>query len=129
MATIRRFEDIESWQKARELVKAIYTATRNGDFSKDFGLRDQIQRAAVSIMSNISEGYERDGKREFIQFLSIAKASAGEVKSQLYVALDNDYLSEAEFSKLSELADGTARLIGGLIKYLKSSNIKGNKYR
>ncbi|MCH7574613.1 MAG: four helix bundle protein [Candidatus Marinimicrobia bacterium] len=129
MATIHRFEEIESWQKARELVKAIYTVTRRGDFTKDYGLKDQIQRAAVSIMSNIAEGYERDGKGEFIQFLSIAKASAGEVKSQLYVALDTGYLSEAEFSELSEQADGIARLIGGLIKYLKSSKIKGNKYR
>lgn len=129
MATFRKFEEIESWQKARELVNEIYKATRHNDFSKDFGLKDQIRRAAVSIMSNIAEGYERDGKREFIQFLSIAKASAGEVKSQLYVALDNAYLSQSEFDTLQELTDGTTRLIAGLMKYLNNSKIKGNKYR
>ena len=129
MATFRKFEEIESWQKARELVNEIYKATRHNDFSKDFGLKDQIRRAAVSIMSNIAEGYERDGKREFIQFLSIAKASAGEVKSQLYVALDNAYLSQSEFDTLQELTDGTTRLIAGLMKYLNNSNIKCSKYR
>ena len=86
MATFHRFEDIESWQKARRLARRIYELTGNGDFARDFGLRDQIRRAAVSIMSNIAEGFERDSRREFARFLDIARASTGEVRSQLYVA-------------------------------------------
>ena len=129
MATIRRFEEIESWHKARELVNEIYRATRQGDFSKDFGLKDQIRRAAVSIMSNIAEGFERDGKREFSQFLSIAKGSAGEVRSQLYIALDSGYMSNIEFDALVDLTESTARLISGLMAYLKKSDIKGRKYQ
>ncbi|PSQ92571.1 MAG: four helix bundle protein, partial [Bacteroidetes bacterium SW_4_67_19] len=85
MATFHRFEDIESWQKARRLARRIYELTGNGDFARDFGLRDQIRRAAVSIMSNIAEGFERGSRREFARFLDIAKASAGEVRSPLYV--------------------------------------------
>jgi four helix bundle protein len=96
MATIRQFEDILSWQKARDLTREIYTATRKDEFSKDFALKDQIRRAAISITSNIAEGFERDGSREFVQFLSHAKGSCGEVRSQLYLALDAGYLKEDE---------------------------------
>ncbi len=128
MATFKRFEEIEAWRKARELANAIYTVTGQGAFSKDFGLRDQIQRASVSVMSNIVEGYERDGTKEFIQFLSIAKGSAGEVKSHLYVARDQGYLNKDEFVALAELTDETRRIISGFISYLKRSGIKGSKF-
>jgi len=96
MASFRTFEEIEAWKKSRELVRAIYQATSLGAFSTDYGLRDQIRRASVSIMSNIAEGFEREGTREFVQFLSMAKASAGEVRSQLYVALDQGYIGQMQ---------------------------------
>ena len=100
-----------------------------GRFAKDFGLRDQIQRAAVSIMSNIAEGFERSGSGEFAQFLSIAKGSTGEVRSQLYVALDQEYVTQAEFERLIAGVNETARMISGLMSYLRGSAIKGVKYR
>lgn len=129
MATFRQFEDIDAWQRARALVKEIYALTDQGDFARDFSLKDQIRRASVSIMSNIAEGFERDGTKEFIQFLSITKGSVGEVKSQLYVALDRGYVTRNEFNMLSELTGETARLIAGLMSYLKQSGIKGAKYQ
>ena len=93
MATFERFEDIEAWQKARELTREIYRVSRQGEFARDFDLRSQIRRAAVSIMSNIAEGFERDGVKEFSQFLSTSTGSAGEVASDLYVALDQGYFT------------------------------------
>jgi four helix bundle protein len=111
---IEEFEDLIGWQKARELTRAIYAVTRQGVFTKDFGLCGQIQRAAVSIMSNIAEGFERGNPREFQQFLSIAKASCAEVRSQLYVALDAGYLDEETFHGLMVLAKETGKVIGGL---------------
>ena len=111
---VERFEDLIAWQKARELTKAIYTVTKTGDFSRDYGLKEQIRKASVSIMSNIAEGFERGGRSEFHQFLVIAKGSCAEVRSQLYVALDVDYLSEADFRTLYSLASETGRIIGGL---------------
>ena len=111
---IEEFEDLIAWQKARELTRAIYQATRQEAFAKDYGLSGQIQRAAVSIMSNISEGFERGNPREFHHFLSIAKASCAEVRSQLYVALDAGYLNEVSFQKLMVLAKETGKVIGGL---------------
>ncbi len=114
MGKVERFEDLIAWQKARVLATDIYQVTRQGDFAKDFGLRDQIQRAAVSTMSNIAEGFERGGRGEFHQFLKIAKASCAEVRSQLYIALDIGYLSEAEFETLIEKAEEVGRIIGGL---------------
>ncbi len=92
MTTFKTFEQIDAWQKSRELTKDVYTLTGKGDFSKDYGLKNQMRSAAVSIMSNIAEGFERSGTGEFSQFLAIAKGSAGEVRSQLYVALDQSYL-------------------------------------
>jgi four helix bundle protein len=103
-----------AWQKARELTKSIYKTTRIGEFLKDFGLRDQIRRASVSIMSNIAEGFERGGRSEFHQFLVIAKGSCAELRSQLYVALDAEYIDIAIFRSLDNLAKETSRLIGGL---------------
>lgn len=111
---IENFEDLIAWQKARMLTREIYKITRNDDFAKDFGLRNQIQRAAVSIMSNIAEGFERYNPNEFHQFLSVAKASCAEVRSQLYVALDVNYLDKEQFSSLLDLAKETGRIIGGL---------------
>ena len=127
MGTITKFEDIDSWQKARSLTREIYAVTNNGLFARDFGLRDQIRRAAVSVMSNIAEGFDRGGAREFIQFLFIAKASAAEVQSQLYVALDAGYIEPDQFKRLYGMASDTGRLIGGFIRYLKDSEqAKGN---
>jgi len=129
MATIRRFDDIEAWQCARELTRAVYSCSKRGAFARDFGLRDQVRRAAVSIMSNIAEGFERSGTGEFIQFLAIAKGSAGEVQAQLYVALDEGYITDHEFAQLNSLAESTKKLIAGFMTYLRRSGIKGNKYK
>jgi four helix bundle protein len=111
---IEKFEDLIAWQKARELTKNIYRVTKNGDFSKDFGLRDQIRRSSVSVMSNIAEGFERGGRSEFHQFLVIAKGSCAELKSQLYVALDAEYIDTITFQNLDALAKEVSRLVGGL---------------
>lgn len=111
---IEKFEDLIAWQKARELTRMIYEATRQGSFAKDYGLSGQIQRAVVSIMSNIAEGFERGNPREFHQFLSVAKASCAEVRSQLYVALDVGYIDEKVFQTLMALAKETGKIIGGL---------------
>ncbi len=118
MPTIERFEDIESWQGARGLVKAIYEITSHGELARDFGMRDQIRRAAISIMSNIAEGFERGSDREFRHFLYIAKGSAGEVRSLLYVALDLEYLDEPTHARLSDRADKLSRQIARFIRYL-----------
>ena len=114
MSKVKRFEDLITWQKARILTTDVYRITCQGDFAKDFGLRDQIQRASLSTMSNIAEGFERGGRGEFHQFLKIAKASCAEVRSQLYIALDIGYLNEAEFKKLMNQAEEVGRIIGGL---------------
>ena len=111
---IEKFEDLIAWQKARELTREVYRVTRHGPFARDYGLSGQIQRAAVSIMSNIAEGFERGNPREFHQFLSIAKASCAEVRSQLYVALDAGYLDDAAFQELMRLARETGKVTGGL---------------
>jgi four helix bundle protein len=111
---IARFEDLIAWQKARELAREIYTASNAGKFGQDFGLRDQIRRAGVSIMSNIAEGFERGSSAEFHHFLTIAKASCAEVRSQLYVALDVGYIERALFASLSAHAEEVAKIIGGL---------------
>ncbi|MBI5668260.1 MAG: four helix bundle protein [Chloroflexi bacterium] len=114
MGHIGKFEELIAWQKARDLTKAIYEATRCEKFAKDFGLAGQIQRAAVSIMSNVAEGFERDNRGDFHCFLSIAKGSCAEVRSQLYIALDTGYLTQADFQKLITQAEEVARIIGGL---------------
>ena len=114
MSRIERFEDLVAWQKARELTAAVYRVASGGTFAKDFGLRDQIQRAAVSIMSNIAEGFERGSRSEFHQFLVIAKASAAEVRAQLYVALDAGHIDQPKFDTLMSLATEVGKIIGGL---------------
>jgi four helix bundle protein len=129
VATITKIEDFEVFQKSRNLAKEIYAVTKNGALHKDFVLRDQLRRAAISVVSNICEGFERDGKGEFIQFLSVAKGSAGEIKGQLYIALDQSYLSASEFERLSQLAGETSKMIAGLMKYLRHSEFSGLKYK
>jgi four helix bundle protein len=111
---IKRFEDLIAWQKARNLTKKIYEVTRRGRFRNDYGLSGQIQRAAVSIMSNVAEGFERGGLGEFHQFLSTAKASCAELRSQLYVACDVGHLEEVGFATLLEQAEEVGRVVGGL---------------
>ena len=113
------FEEMAAWQKARELTRRIYAVSATGRFRRDFGLVDQIRRASVSAMSNIAEGFERRGGREVAQFLSIAKGSLGEVKAQLYVALDQGYIDDSTFKELVLLASDAARLLGGLARYLR----------
>ena len=129
MARIERFEDLTSWQKARELNRLVYDATKKGAFAKDYGLREQIRRASVSIMSNLAEGFERGGNKEFIQFLSNAKGSCGEVRCQLYAALDEKYLTEAEFRELCERSQEISRLISGFMAYLRHSELRGSKFK
>jgi four helix bundle protein len=111
---IRGFEDLIAWQKARVLARKVYQCTRAPDFSQDYGLSNQIQRAVTSVMSNIAEGFERDGRAEFFHFLTIARASCAEVKSQLYLARDNSYLTQSEFEELLALAKEVSRILTGL---------------
>ena len=114
MGRVEKFEDLIAWQKARELTKQIYFVSGNGSFAKDWGLKDQLRRASVSVMSNVAEGFDRAGRPEFRQFLVIAKGSCAEVRAQLYVALDVGYLSKQQFEELFALADETGRVINGL---------------
>jgi len=129
MSTLTRFEDIESWRKARELANAVYALTRQSQFAKDFCLRDQIRRSSISVMANIAEGFEREGNREFINFLTTAKASHAETKSHLYLALDQHYITTDEFAKMDSLIKDTARLIGGFIRYLQQAEVSGRKFQ
>lgn len=129
MASIKCFEDIESWQMARELDREVFSKTRQADFARDFKLRNQILGSSGSIMDNIAEGFERNGNKEFLQFLSISKASCGELKSQLYRALDRGYINQEEFETIYENATKISRKIGGLMNYLSSSELKGSKYK
>jgi len=119
---IERFEDIQAWQKARELVKVVCQSTDGGSFARDYSLRDQIRRASVSVMSNIAEGFARQTDKEFVQFLHVASGSVAEVQSQLYVAKDLGHISDEEFGRIGGLAGETARLIMGFVKYLKGAN-------
>lgn len=114
MSRIERFEDLIAWQKARVLTKEIYLITRQGSFAKDYGLTNQMQRAAVSIMSNLAEGFERSGLGEFHQFLSTAKASCAELRSQLYIALDVGYLDQLNFERLLLQSEEVGKILGGL---------------
>jgi four helix bundle protein len=113
MARINSFGDLEAWKLAREITKEVYFVSNREKFGRDFGLRDQIRRASVSIMSNIAEGFERDGDREFGQFLSLARGSSAEARSQLCVALDQDYISFEEFERLDTKLTECSRMIAG----------------
>lgn len=128
MATAKRFEDLVCWQEGKKLVNLIYKLARQKSFS-DLSLKDQIQRAAVSVISNIAEGFERGTKEEVIHFLYIAKASCGEVRAQLYIALDQEFIKETDFQGASQLAKRVSAMIYKLIESLKSSRFKGLRYK
>ncbi|GIM55435.1 four helix bundle protein [Capnocytophaga cynodegmi] len=129
MATIKRFEDLEIWQLARILSNDIYQIIKNSALKSNFRLSNQIDGASGSIMDNIAEGFERNGNKEFIQFLSIAKASCGETRSQLYRILDRGFISEEEFIKLKNQTEILSKKINTFINYLINSNLKGIKYK
>jgi four helix bundle protein len=129
MARLERFEDIDAWKKARDLTKSVYQITSTGEFARDFALRDQLRRATISVISNIAEGFERGGDKEFLQFLSLAKGSCGEVRAQLYVALDQSYITDTQFQELCGEVMLVSRLLAGLMKYLGTSGLRGSKYK
>ena len=120
MGTIKLFEEFDVWKTGRDIARRIYSLTRQKSFAGDFALSDQIRRASISIMSNIAEGYESQTKKTFIRHLAIAKASAGEVRSQLYIALDQHYITQSEFSELTELNRKVSRQLSALIRYLSA---------
>lgn len=126
--TIERFEDLDVWKLAIECANLIYEATSTGKFSQDYVLRDQIRRAGVSIFSNIAEGFERDGNKEFCNFLSIAKGSCGEARAQAIFAKDRGYISETEFRSISDKLVQTNKQISGFRNYLRKSVLKGRKF-
>ena len=120
MTTAKRFEDLEVWQKAKELTNLIYRVSSSGAFSRDFGLRDQMRRAAVSIMSNIAEGFESQTQAMFIQYLGYAKGSAGELRAQLYIAVEQNYITQDEFNSAISLAESCSKQLARFIQYLES---------
>ncbi|MFC2125977.1 four helix bundle protein [Bacteroidota bacterium] len=128
MTTIKRFEDLECWIETRKLCSIIYKYMIRDPFRKDFALADQISKSSGSAKDNIAEGFERGGNKEFIQFLFISKSSAAEAQSQLYRALDRDYIGQDEFEKAYQQALKVGKLDQGLISYLKTSGMKGRKY-
>ncbi len=129
MSTIQKFEDMEVWQKARQLCNESYPLTLKGTFERDFKLRDQINGSSGSVMDNIAEGYERDGKLELRQFLSISKGSCGEVRSQLYRALDRNHIAIEEFNRLKLQSEQISKQLKGFMAYLNNSEFKGAKYK
>jgi four helix bundle protein len=129
VATFQKFEEIEAWQIARQLTFEIYGISKKSPFARDFPLQKQIRDASVSVMANIAEGFERSGSGEFQQFLAIAKGSGGEVISHLYVALDQGYINHDEFRRLEKIARDTGRKIGGLMSYIRQSDLRGSKYK
>ncbi len=128
MSKIETFEDLKVWQKARALAKEIYDLSNAGSFSKDFALRDQINRAAGSVMDNIAEGFERGGNKEFSQFLSFSKGSCGEIRSQIIRAFDHGHINKDELIALKNKSIEISKQITGFMKYLKNSELKGFKY-
>lgn len=129
MTTIQRFEDLEVWKKARLFAKHIFDLSNMGFFAKDYKLKNQINRSAGSIMDNIAEGFERGGRAEFINFLTIAKGSCAETRAQLYRRFDRNYYSEEELKIHLESGEEIGKMIGGLINYLNKSEVKGRKFK
>lgn len=129
MATVQKFEDLEVWQKARVFARQIFELSNSGLFAKHFELKNQINRSSGSIMDNIAEGFERGGKAEFINFLTIAKGSCAETRSQLYRSFDRNYLSAETSKSFLQQAEEIGRMIGGLINYLNKSGLKGRKFK
>ena len=125
---IKNFEDLEIWQIARRLTQEVYTLAQTSKFARDYGLRDQMRRAAVSIMSNIAEGFERGGNQEFGQFLYVAKASCGELRSQVYVALDQKYIDQQTANEMTMALKRLSTMIKHLIDHLRQSEMRGPKY-
>ena len=121
MPTITRFEDIEAWKTSRQLTNSVYAHTNQAGFNRDFGLRDQIRRARISVMSNIAEGFESRTDVQFTNFLGMARASAGEVRAQLYIALDQKYITEEQFKETFAMAETCSRQIARFIKYLEAN--------
>jgi len=121
MTAITRFEEIEAWKTSRQLTNSIYAHTNQTGFNRDFGLRDQIRRASISVMSNIAEGFESRTDVQFINFLGMARASAGEVRAQLYIALDQSYITEGQFKETFAMAETCSRQIAKFIKYLETN--------
>ena len=126
---IKSFEELDSWKAARTLVKEIYVISNTGHFNMDFPLRDQIRAAAISVMANIAEGFERNNKKEFVYFLGISKGSCGEVRSLIYIALDQNYIGSELFEKMMDLTTKILSLIAGTINYLKKTEIQGLRYK
>jgi four helix bundle protein len=120
MTTAKRFEDLEVWQRAKELTSMIYRLSSSGTFARDFGLRDQMRRASVSVMSNIAEGFESQTQALFIRFLGHAKGSAGELRAQLYIALEQGYITNEEFDSVFSLAELCSKQLTRFIQYLES---------
>lgn len=129
MATVTKFEELEIWQQARILSNVIFALTLREPFCKDFKLRDQINEASGSVMDNIAEGFERGSRLEFVNFLGYSKGSCGEVKSQLYRAIDRDYISKPEFNQCYEMSNRIAAGISKLIEYLNKTNVRGLKFK
>ncbi|MDP1799776.1 MAG: four helix bundle protein [Bacteroidota bacterium] len=129
MGAAKKFEDLEVWIAAKDFCVSIYKITENEKLKKDFGLKDQIRRASISIISNISEGFERNGNKEFIQFLSYSKGSAGEVRAQLYIIKELEFITDKEFRELNDKITQISKMLSGFINYLKQSELKGTKYK
>jgi len=129
MATITKFEDLEIWQEARKLTKEVYQISKETDLKQDFRFKEQIKAASGSVMDNIAEGFERDGNLEFRQFLSIAKGSAGETRSQIYRLFDYEYISEEKFIELKNNYENLSGKIKNFITYLNKKDFKGNKFQ
>jgi four helix bundle protein len=129
MATITKFEDLEIWQEARKLAKEVFILSKETDLKTDFRFKEQIKASSGSVMDNIAEGFERDGNLEFRQFLSIAKGSAGETRSQIYRLYDCEYISEEQFKDLKNKYENLSGKIKNFITYLNKKNFKGNKFQ
>lgn len=129
MATINSFEELDIWKKARLIANTIYAITKSSGFQHEFALRDQMWRSAISVVSNIAEGFERSGNKEFIQFLFISKGSAGELRAQLIIASDQKLISDFEFNSIYQELTILSSQINSLISYLLKSSFKGSKFR